>query len=67
MLAKLGGYAVQQMYRQQGRTGDKHPALKAAKVSVLHRRWKKKNREEEQQRQALGLPPKTRSKVLPIA
>jgi hypothetical protein len=66
MLAKVGGYAVQLMYREKGRTGEKHPARKAAKISVLHRRWKWKNCEEERQRQKLGLPPKTRSKVLPI-
>jgi hypothetical protein len=66
MLAKRGGYAVQRYYQMQNKTGEKHPAHKAARVSATHRRWNKMNREEEQRRQAQGLPPKTRHKFLPI-
>jgi hypothetical protein len=57
MLAKRGGYAVQQLYREQGRTGDQHPAHKAAKISVEHRRKLKKKCEEEQPPQGFPLPP----------
>jgi hypothetical protein len=32
MRAKKGGYAVQRRYRMEGRVGQKHPALIAAKI-----------------------------------
>jgi hypothetical protein len=66
MLAKRGGYAVQNLYRQKGRRGDTHPAHKASRVSVTHRRWRKEKKEMGQMREALGLPPMTRHKVLPF-
>jgi hypothetical protein len=34
MLAKRGGYAVQRLYRKQGRTGPRHPAQKATRVRL---------------------------------
>jgi hypothetical protein len=64
MLARLGGLRVQQMYREQGRVGRSHPAVKAAAKSVQRRRQRKQKAEEEYQRQSLGLPPKPRSKWL---
>jgi hypothetical protein len=67
MLAKRGGYAVQNSYREEGRTGDKHPSQEAARVSAKHRAWRKQKQEEEEKRTALGLPPKSRSKWLGIA
>lgn len=63
MRAKLGGLRVQQLYREQGRTGAAHPAHKAARVSAARRRMRK----EEKLREAMGLPPKPRHKWLPIA
>jgi hypothetical protein len=66
MLSKRGGYAVQESYRRQGRTGGKHPAHKAARISANHRRCRKMEHGEERMRQAVGLPPKSRSKVLPF-
>jgi hypothetical protein len=65
MLAKRGGYAVQNLYRWEGRTGAKHPSHKAAKISVRNRRWRKEKKELEQKREALGLPPMPRHKILP--
>jgi hypothetical protein len=41
MAAKKGGYAVQRMYRAEGRTGERHPAHKAAAVSSQVRRARK--------------------------
>jgi hypothetical protein len=64
MLAKRGGYAVQQRYRREGRTGDQHPAHKAAKKSVECR--KKKRILEQQLLQALPASPQTRRRLLPI-
>ena len=49
MLAKRGGYAVQQRYRAEGRTGAPHPAHHAARVSASKRRWKKTVKERERQ------------------
>ena len=66
MRATLGGYAVQQKYREEGRTGDKHPAHKAARISAVRRKQKKLKREEAEFRQRLELPPPTRSKWLDI-
>jgi hypothetical protein len=66
MLGRLGGLRVQQMYREQGRIGSLHPALKAAAKSVQCRRERRQKAEEEYRRQVLGLPPKTRSKWLDI-
>jgi hypothetical protein len=34
MRAKKGGYAVQRLYREQGRTGARHPAQKAMRVRL---------------------------------
>jgi hypothetical protein len=65
MLARLGGLAVQKRYLLEGRTGEKHPARKAARVSAQHRRVRKEQREQEKRREAIGLPPITRHKVLP--
>jgi hypothetical protein len=65
MLAKRGGYAVQQSYVMKGQTGEMHPGHKAARVSAGRRRWRKMEIEEARLHQAVGLPPKTRSKVLP--
>jgi hypothetical protein len=53
MLAKRGGYAVQRRYILEGRTGLRHPAQKAARVSAQRRNRRK--REEERKR--LGYPP----------
>jgi hypothetical protein len=49
MLAKRGGYAVQQSYRAEGRVGKAHPAYHAAQVSASRRRWKKTAKERERQ------------------
>ncbi len=57
MLSRLGGQRVQQLYREQGRTGRDHPAHKAARISANRRR----SRKEEKLRVATGLPPRTRS------
>jgi hypothetical protein len=66
MLAKRGGYAVQEGYRREGRTGDQHPAHKAAEKSVERRRDRKKKRGFEQQLpQAPPASPQTRRKLLP--
>jgi hypothetical protein len=62
MLGKLGGKRVQQLYREQGRTGREHPAHKAARVSAARRRSSK----EEKLREATGLPPRTRSRCTDI-
>jgi hypothetical protein len=62
MLAKLGGLRTQQGYREQGRTGSKHPAHKAARVSAIRRRICK----EEQAQETVGQPPKPRVKLLEI-
>jgi hypothetical protein len=67
MLAKRGGYAVQRLYREQGRIGDQHPAHKAAKISVERRKERKMNCEREQQRiKEVPATLKTRHKLLPI-
>jgi hypothetical protein len=67
MLAKRGGYAVQERYRREGRIGAQHPAHKAAKKSVERRRDGKKKREFEQQlSHALPASPQTRRRMLPI-
>jgi hypothetical protein len=60
MLAKRGGYAVQRTYRAEGRTGPQHPAHKAAGVSACQRAWRKREREDAERRERLGLPPKPR-------
>jgi len=65
MLAKRGGYAVQDRYRREGRTGGNNAAQKAARISARNRRWRKEKKELEQKRAALGLPPPTRHKILP--
>jgi len=62
MLGRLGGLRVQRLYLYQGRTGKEHPAHKASRISATHRRWRK----DEKLREAIGLPPKTRHKYLPI-
>ena len=62
MLAKRGGYAVQRSYVVKGRTGAKHPAHRAARVSASRRRLRK----EERVREALGEPPKPGVKWLEI-
>lgn len=45
MLAKRGGYAVQNLYRREGRVGKLHPAHEAARVSAVNRRLRKKVKE----------------------
>jgi hypothetical protein len=67
MLAKRGGYAVQRSYVAKGRTGAKHPGNEAARVSANRRCWRKMEHRKEWTRQAIGLPPKTRNKILPYA
>ncbi|MGA7624442.1 MAG: hypothetical protein WCA91_12760 [Candidatus Acidiferrales bacterium] len=67
MLAKRGGYAVQQKYRDAGRVGPKHPAHRAAAISASRRKWRSREESETRQRQQLGLPPKRRWKYLPVS
>jgi hypothetical protein len=67
MLAKRGGYAVQQKYRDAGRIGPKHPAHRAASISANRRRWRSREQSEIHQREQLGLPPKRRWKYLPVS
>src|ERR1700751_3379868 len=50
MLGRLGGLHVQQMYRERGRVGALHPAIRAGKKSVQCRRQQKQKAEEEYQR-----------------
>jgi hypothetical protein len=66
MRAKKGGYATQRRYRIEGRTGPQHPAHYAATVSASKRKWRKKQREDVEQRKRLGLPPSTRVKWLSL-
>jgi hypothetical protein len=66
MLAKRGGYAVQEKYRREGRTGARHPAVRATAVSASRRRVRKKLREEAEWRKRMGLPPKSRVRWLPL-
>jgi hypothetical protein len=66
MLAKRGGYGAQQRFREQGRTGENHPAHKAARVSARNRRLLAQIVESEKRRETLGIPPEkeTRHKFL---
>ena len=66
MLAKRGGYAVQQQYQRDGRIGGRHPAHHAARVSASRRKRLKELKRDEEQRARLGLPPKRRYKLLPL-
>jgi len=66
MLAKRGGKAVQRRYRSEGRTGNHHPAQRAARISAGRRAWRKHEKEEAERRTLLGLPPKRRTKWLPV-
>jgi hypothetical protein len=52
MNAKKGGYAVQRLYRREGR----HPT----EIATLVRLGKQKRRKEDAQRQLAGLPPRPR-------
>jgi len=52
MNAKTGGYAVQLLYRREGR----HPT----EIATLIRLKKQKRRKEDAQRQLAGLPPRAR-------
>jgi len=45
MQAKHGGYAVQRLYRQEGRIGPDHPAHMAAQISAERRKQPKHERE----------------------
>jgi hypothetical protein len=63
MWAKLGGHTVQRVYREQGRTGNQHPAHKAARISALRRKQSKKQRGGANLRDTLDMPI-TRSKWL---
>jgi hypothetical protein len=67
MLAKRGGYAVQQKYRDAGRVGPKHPAHRATAISANRRKWRSREQSETQQREQLGLPPKRRFKYFPVS
>jgi hypothetical protein len=64
--ATMAGYAVQRKYREQGRTGEKHPSQKAARISVAHRKRARELKQEAEQRECLGLGPKSRTKYLPL-
>jgi hypothetical protein len=66
MLAKRGGYAVQEKYRREGRTGARHPAHRASACSASRRRVRKKLREDAEWRKRMGLPPKPRVRWLPL-
>lgn len=62
----LGGRAVQRHYREEGRIGPKHPAVRAYQINRARRRWRKQQQQEERWRQQRGLPPKRRWKRLPL-
>ena len=66
MAARKGGYATQQRYRVEGRTGPQHPAHKAAGVSACQRAWRKRERDDANRRERMGLPPKPRVAHLPL-
>ena len=68
MLAKLGGYRVQQKYREMKQQNPlwQHPALYAAKVSASRRRWRKQQRADAERRRKLGLGPKPRVRYLDL-
>jgi hypothetical protein len=65
MLAKRGGLAVQRQYRLDQRTGDRHPAHRAAAVSASRRNWTKQQQDAVRREQS-GMPPKPRWKRLPL-
>ena len=65
MLAKRGGYAVQRLYRSQGRTGTKHPVQKAAKESARRRQRQKTEPVLHDAQTQCGIA-KTKHKLLPI-
>jgi hypothetical protein len=67
MLAKRGGYAVQRCYGMEGRTGFAHPAHKAAITSAAQRKWRKRQRQDAEERKRLGLPAKTRVSYVPLS
>src|SRR6516225_10972123 len=64
MLAKRGGYAVQERYRREGRIGDQHPAHKAAERSADLRKQCKDKREQHQK---MLIIPRLRHKLLSIS
>ncbi len=66
MIGKRGGFAVQRLYRSQGRTGPYHPAQKAWRISVSRRKWRKRQKAEAAERERLGLPPKPRNWRMPV-
>jgi hypothetical protein len=66
MLAKRGGYATQQKYRDTERIGPKHPAHRAASISAARRKLLTQQQGEARMRERLGLPPKPRRKLLPL-
>ena len=66
MLAKRGGKAVQRLYQLTNRTDDRHPAHRAAMISATRRAWRKREKQEAERRTRLGLPPKRRTKWLPV-
>ena len=57
MRAKKGGHAVQRLYRARGRTGPRHPAHYAAKVSALVRKGRRQ-KECNKWPLEVALPPK---------
>jgi len=67
MLAKRGGHATQQAYRDAGRVGPKHPAHRATLISAMQReRGHHDQHVEARERERRGLPPRPRRKLLPI-
>lgn len=78
MLAKRGGYAVQNKYRLEGLTGPKHPAHKASSKSANRRRWNKRKKAPTDLQNALQprnvmqsserdpQAPRLRSRLLPL-
>lgn len=66
MLAKKGGHAVQRRYVMEGRTGERHPAHKAARFSASLRSGRMRRQAEAEEHERLGLSPKPRHWYLPI-
>ncbi|MGA7623383.1 MAG: hypothetical protein WCA91_07375 [Candidatus Acidiferrales bacterium] len=66
MLAKRGGYAAQQKYRDAGRVGPKHPTHRAAAISANRRKYRAQQQLDAVERHRSGLLPKSRRKLLPI-
>jgi hypothetical protein len=63
MFAERGGYAVQRKYYLEGRTGLRHPAHYAAKVSVARRKRLKWQSDADRKRSAVAW--RTAGRVVP--